>query len=110
MSDKQPPDDRPEEIPSVNFFRPMRGYMRRRVILTWIMLGAWALLTFGFQLLLYLTQSEAGGTGPLTETTLFGFPLHFLYTGQILIVGFIVLCYLFNTFIDWLTRKYTRRR
>ncbi|NIQ93057.1 MAG: DUF4212 domain-containing protein, partial [Desulfuromonadales bacterium] len=97
MSDKEPQDNRPDAIPSVNFFRPLPGYMRRRVILTWVMLGAWALLTFGFQVLLYLTRTEAGGAGPLTERTLFGFPFHFLFTGQILIVCFIALCYLFNT-------------
>lgn len=108
MSD-EPSRSEENPVQPVNFFRPKGGYMRREVILTAILLCAWALLTFGFQSLLFFTAETTEGGGPLTATTLFGFPLHFLFTGQFLIVCFIVLCYLFNVFIDRLTRTRKRR-
>lgn len=94
---------------SINFFRPRPGYMRREVVLICVMLLLWGLLTFGFQFLLVLAQQTPAGQGPLTETFILGFPLHYWFTGQFLIVCFIVLCFTFNSIIDRLSRRYRGR-
>jgi len=101
-------EDRPGDY-RVNPFRPRPGFMRREVRVIWWMLAGWALLTFGFQLLLVLLGREDGGS-ILTEATLFGFPFHYWFTGQFLIVWFILLCFLFNLFIDRLTAPFRKRK
>lgn len=108
MPEKKP--DRPADDLRVNFFRPRPGFMRRKVLYTAVLLTGWALLTFGFQAFLTVTAEGPGGEGPLTDTTFFGFPFHYWFTGQFLIVWFIFLCYLFNIFIDHLTRTYQKRK
>ena len=99
----------PEKDYQVNFFRPRPGYMRRKVLYIWVLLFSWAFFTFGFQALLSLTGGPTG-EGRLTDLTLFGFPLHYFFTGHFLIVWFILLCVLFNLFIDRLGRRYRKRR
>jgi putative solute:sodium symporter small subunit len=94
----------------VNFFRPRAGYMRRRVIYTWILLGSWAFFTFGFQLLLAAIGRHPAGESALTESIFLGFPFHYWFTGQFLIVWFIFLCLLFNLFVDHLADIYRKRR
>ena len=94
----------------VNFFRPQRGFMRSEVIYIWIALIGWALLTFGFQLLIYCRQTDDNGCGPLTDRTIFSFPFEYWFTGQFLIVCFILICFLFNLMVDRLTERYRQRR
>lgn len=94
----------------VNFFRPRPGYMRRKVWLIWLMLAGWAGCTFGFQLLLQLQQRNASGEGPLTEATFLGFPFHYWFTGQFLILWFIFLCLVFNLGVDRLAEQFRKRR
>lgn len=94
----------------VNFFRPQAGFMRREVTYIWIALITWALLTFGFQFYLISGQTEANGIGPLTNRTIFGFPFDYWFTGQFLIVCFILICFLFNLMVDRLTEQYRKRR
>ncbi len=89
----------------VNIFRPRRGFMRREVRFIWLMLGGWSLLTFGFPLSLVWFQRDPSGTGSLTETSFFGFPFHFWFSGQFLIVWFIILCFLFNVLVDRLIER-----
>jgi len=84
--------------------------MRSKVTYIWLALGAWALVTFGFQFLLVSEQLNRVGHSPLTESLIFGFPLHFWFTGQFLIFWFILICGIFNLLIDWLTESYRRRR
>jgi putative solute:sodium symporter small subunit len=93
----------------VNFFHPRPGFMRQKVRYTWFLLAGWALFTFGFQCLLLLTQENAIGEGPFTRFELFRFPLHLWFSGQFLIFWFILQCFLFNTFVDRLTRFYRKR-
>ncbi|MBE0598752.1 MAG: DUF4212 domain-containing protein [Desulfuromonadales bacterium] len=94
----------------VNFFRPRPGYLRKRVGYTWILLISWAFFTFGFQILLMLVETGPAGEGPLTNLSVFDFPLPYWYTGQFLIVWFIFLCLLFNLLVDHLTKIYRKRR
>lgn len=100
----------PESDLRINFFRPHTSYMRKRVAYTCVLLVSWAFFTFGFQLLLAATQRNPAGDSPLTEITFIGFPLHYWFTGQFLIVWFIFLCLLFNLFVDHLTKAYRKRR
>ena len=94
----------------VNFFKPRPGFMRREVRFIWLMLAGWALLTFGFPLYLVWAEWTADGTGPLTATTLFGFPFHYWFSGQFLIVWFIFLCFLFNVLVDHLIDRFRHPR
>jgi len=105
----------PQEAPGpaprdtgVNFFRPRPGFMRKKVMYTWLLLLSWAIFTFGFQFVLALQDEGSGGL--LTETVILGFPFHYWFTGQFLIVWFILLCFLFNTFVDRLTKIYQKRK
>lgn len=106
MAQHDVPPGTPDPAYRVNPFRPRPGFMRQEVRVIWLMLAGWALLTFGFQVLLAL----GGETGALTDATLFGFPLPYWFTGQFLIVWFILLCFLFNLFIDRLTGKHRKRK
>ncbi len=101
---------RPGDEYRVNFFRPRPGFMRRKVRYIWILLAIWAFFTFGFQFLLVALQTDPAGDSLLTRTFVFGFPLHYWFSGQFLILVFIVLCYLFNVFVDNLTRIYRKRK
>ncbi len=94
----------------INFFRPRPGYLRRRVIYTWVLLVSWAFFTFGFPLLLRALQANPAGESALTEWITFGFPFHYWFTGHFLIVWFIFLCILFNIFLDQLTKAYRKRK
>jgi putative solute:sodium symporter small subunit len=89
----------------VNFFRPRPGFMRREVVIIWMTLTAWALLTFGFPLYLAFCPQAR-----LTSRTIFGMPVHYWFSGQFLIFWFILVCFIFNLLIDWLTESYRRRR
>lgn len=93
----------------VNFFRPRPGFMRKEVAIISITLLAWVLLVFGLPLHVALKHAEPVQT--LREVpTVFGMPFYFLFEGQLVIVGFIFICFLFNTLIDWLTTSYRSRR
>lgn len=105
MTEKQPDDEL-----RVNFFRPRSGFMRQEVRFIWLMLAGWALFTFGFQLLLVLLQRNAAGESVLTDATFLGFPFHHWFSGQFLIIWFILLCLFFNLFIDRLTEQFRKRR
>ena len=93
----------------VNFFRPRPGFMRKEVIIISATLLAWILLVFGPPLHVAMQHTDPVDT--LREVpTVFGMPLYFLFEGQLVIVGFIFICFLFNTLIDWLTTSYRSRR
>ena len=89
----------------VNFFRPRPGFMRREVTIIWLTLSAWALFTFGFPL--YLASCPHA---QLTTRTIFGMPLHYWFSGQFLIIWFILICVVFNLLIDRLTESFHKRR
>ena len=94
----------------VSFLRPKKGYMRAEVGVIIFILAGWALLTFGFQFLLRITETTPSGDGPLTSFTFFTLPFHFWFTAQFLPLWFVFLCLVFNLFIDRLTERHSRRR
>jgi putative solute:sodium symporter small subunit len=93
----------------VNLFRPKDGQMRDEVIIIFIVLVGWAAVTFGFQILLALSRNTGIGD-LLTKLTLFNLPLHFWFTGQFLPLWFIILCLIFNVYIDRITAYHSRKR
>lgn len=94
----------------VNLFRPKPGYMRDEVKIILLVLIGWGVATFGFQLLLRLLADPVTGESVLARLDFFNLPLHFWFTGQLLPLWFIILCALFNIFIDKLTERHSRRR
>ena len=93
----------------VNLFRPGKGQMRDEVLIIFAILFGWGVCTFGFQILLAVCQGT-GAEALLTRLTLFNLPLHFWFTGQFLPLWFIILCVLFNLYIDRITQYHSRRR
>lgn len=93
----------------VNLFRPKNGHMRDEVLIIVALLFGWAICTFGFQILLAVSQGSGAGD-MLTRLTLFGLPLHFWFTGQFLPLWFIFLCIIFNLYIDRISQYHSRRR
>ena len=93
----------------VNLFRPKEGHMRDEVLIIFAILFGWAVCTFGFQIVLAVSRGTGAGD-LLTGLTLFGLPLHFWFTGQFLPLWFIVLCIIFNVYIDRISQYHSRRR
>ena len=93
----------------INFFRPRPGFMRREVTIIWLTLLAWAVVTFGFPIYLGMTRSDPEALVS-SSTTIFGMPAHYWVSGQLLILWFILICFIFNVLIDWLTESYRKRR
>jgi putative solute:sodium symporter small subunit len=93
----------------VNLFRPKPGHMRDEVVIIFAILFGWAICTFGFQIVLALSQGKGAGS-LLTQLSIFNLPLHFWFTGQFLPLWFIVLCVIFNLYIDRITEYHSRRR
>lgn len=94
----------------VNIFRPKNGYMGSEVKIILLILAGWGICTFGFQVLLRLLGSPPLWESFLTRLTFFGLPFHFWFTGQFLPLWFVILCAVFNVFIDRLTARHSRRR
>ncbi len=98
------------EIYTVNLFRPKRGYMREEVFEILVVLVGWGGMTFGFQCLIGLLSESPHGGSLLTRFHFFNLPFHFWFTAQFLPLWFIILCFLFNVYIDRLTERHSRRR
>ncbi|MCM2357716.1 MAG: DUF4212 domain-containing protein [Geobacteraceae bacterium] len=102
--------DRKREIYTVNLFRPKKGYMREEVFIILAVLFGWGVVTFGFQLLIRLLSDAPQGGSMLTRLHLFNLPFHFWFTAQFLPLWFIILCVIFNVYVDRLTQRHDRRR
>lgn len=91
--DKMPADK------SFSFFRPLGATMRSETRVIKLILAGWLFAIVGFQLFIYMlevTYSEL----LLEEFTFFNLPVHFWMTGQFLPLWFIILCVLFNFWMD----------
>lgn len=102
--------DHKREIYTVNLFRPKKGYMREEVFIILAVLVGWGVVTFGFQLLIRLMSDSPQGCSLATRFYFFNLPFHFWFTAQFLPLWFIILCFLFNVYIDRLTERHSRRR
>jgi putative solute:sodium symporter small subunit len=105
-------DRDPSHEYQVNPFRPKKGYMLDEMAVIIVILVGWSVVNFGFQILLWLTGSGPGGEGLLTRLTVpfLSFPVHFWFTSQLLPLWFIILCIIFNLYIDRLTERHSRKR
>ena len=86
----------------VNIFKPNGEFQKTEVKYIWMILAVWAIGTYGFQILLKLVQRNPQGESFLTDMQFLGFPFHYWFTGQFLIIMFIGLCIWFNILIDGL--------
>lgn len=93
----------------VSLFRPKSGYMKGEVAVMLSALVGWGTITFGFQLLLWLTDTPEKGSW-LTRFNFFNLPFHYWFTAQMLPLIFIIICALFNLRIDRLSERQSRRR
>jgi len=93
----------------VNLFRPQSVGMKGEVVAVLTVLAVWGITVFGFQLWLSLS-ADASGKSPLENFTFFNLPFHFWFTAQMLPLFFIIICALFNFFIDRLTLRQSRKR
>lgn len=98
----------PENDLRVNFFKPRPGFMQGEVSVIYWTLLAWVLASVVFPFCLGLTTTDPElllSTGK----SLFGMPWHYWFSGQFLILWFILICFIFNLLIDWLTKSYRKR-
>ena len=100
--------DSPDRKLEVNLFRPKSRAMRGEVLAMLVVLAGWGVSVFGFQLLLMLSKGPSGSSW-LEGFTFFNLPFHFWFTAQMLPLWFIIICALFNLFIDRLTERRSRK-
>lgn len=93
---------------SVNFFRPSTRNMKIEVSIAATILVAWALLSFGLPLAIWLAglgDPEGLGRSFFTKARFLGFPLHYWLIAQGCTIGYVLLCKLYCYMWD---RKITR--
>ena len=83
----------------VSFFRPRGATMRGETRVIKLILAGWLLAIVGFQMFTYLLEINYSSL-LLNEFTFFNLPVHFWLTGQFLPLWFIILCILFNIWMD----------
>jgi putative solute:sodium symporter small subunit len=101
-------NDKPDQY-RVNLFKPKQGYMYDELRIIQLILSGWWLSTFGFQFVLS-QLADAGMERFLVAPVFFNLPFHFWFTGQFLPLWFIILCVIFNIYIDNLTERHSRKR
>ena len=79
---------------------PAAATSRQSAGIIFLIVGLWALMVFGFQILLFLVQRDPVGSSFLTDARFLGFPFHYWFTGQFSIIGFLLLCIWFNRLFD----------
>jgi len=84
---------------SFSFFRPRGAAMRSEIRVIKLILAGWLIAIVGTQLYVYLLEVNYSAI-LLEELAFFNLPLHFWLTGQLLPLWFIVLCILFNFWMD----------
>ncbi len=83
----------------LSFFKPRGATMRSEVRVIKLILSGWLITIVGFQLFAYFL--EAGYSELLlTDLVFFNLPIQFWLSGQLLPLWFIILCGLFNFWMD----------
>ena len=101
--------ENPDRKYDVNLLLPKSGYMKGEVSAMIFILALWGIASFGFQFFLMLSAGTSGKSW-LESFTFFNLPFHYWFTAQLLPLWFIIICALFNIFIDRLTLRESRRR
>jgi uncharacterized membrane protein len=84
---------------SFSFFRPRGETMRRETRVIKLILAGWLIAIVGSQIYVYLLEVNYSAL-LLDEWTFFNLPIHFWLTGQFLPLWFIIICGLFNFWMD----------
>ena len=111
-----------EQDVNINFFKPVGDFMKKDVAMKKKLILVWFFATYGFLFLLKLVAdpndvveltlgtgeviTQVTGKSFLTETQFLGFPFHWWYSAQFLILLFIGLCYIYCKFIDKLEAEH----
>jgi putative solute:sodium symporter small subunit len=88
-----------DEGNGISIFKPRGASMRSEVRVIRLVLAGWLLSIVAFQGLVYLLEVNYSEL-LLNELTFFNLPIHFWLTGQFLPLWFIILCALFNFWMD----------
>jgi putative solute:sodium symporter small subunit len=83
----------------LSFFKPRGATMRRELRVIRLILAGWLLAIVGFQLFAYLLEANYSEL-LLEDLTFFNLPIQFWLSGQLLPLWFIILCALFNIWMD----------
>ena len=82
-----------------SFFSPCGANMRSEVRVIKYILSGWLIAIVGFQLFAYLLEVNYSAL-LLEDLTFFNLPIQFWLSGQLLPLWFIILCVLFNIWMD----------
>ncbi|HEY3307835.1 MAG TPA: DUF4212 domain-containing protein [Desulfuromonadaceae bacterium] len=88
-----------QKDPSVCFFRPNGKSMRREIRVIALVLAAWLVAIIGSQFAVFLLAHTTQGAS-LSRWTFFNLPIPFWLTGQFLPLWFIIICAVFNIWMD----------
>jgi len=91
-------DDNSRKI-SFSFFRPHSATMRSETRVIKLILAGWLIAIVGIQIYVYLLEANYSAI-LLDDLTFFNLPIQFWLTGQLLPLWFIILCALFNFWMD----------
>ncbi len=83
----------------LSFFKPRGATMRGEVRVIKLILSGWLIAIVGFQLFAYLLEVNYSEL-LLEDLTFFNLPIQFWLSGQLLPLWFIILCGLFNLWMD----------
>ena len=83
----------------LSFFRPRGETMRSEVRVIKLILAGWLIAIAGFQLFAYFLEASYSEL-LLKDLTFFNLPIQFWLSGQLLPLWFIILCALFNIWMD----------
>lgn len=83
----------------LSFFKPRGETMRREVRVIKLILSGWLIAIVGFQFFAYFLEVSYSEL-LLTDWVFFNLPVQFWLSGQLLPLWFIILCVLFNVWMD----------
>ena len=83
----------------LSFFKPQGATMRGEVRVIKLILSGWLIAIVGFQLFAYLLEVSYSEL-LLEDLVFFNLPIQFWLSGQLLPLWFIILCVLFNIWMD----------
>lgn len=89
----------PSSIKNLSFFRPRGATMRSEVRVIKLILSGWLIAIVGFQLFAYVLEVNYSVL-LLEDLNFFNLPIQFWLSGQLLPLWFIILCILFNVWMD----------
>jgi uncharacterized membrane protein len=84
---------------NLSFFTPRGATMRSEVRVIKLILSGWLIAIVGFQLFAYILEVSYSEL-LLADLTFFNLPIQFWLSGQFLPLWFIILCVLFNIWMD----------